>query len=107
MNDEELHRLLRQHPAEVPLPRSFQRDVWARIEAEDARRPSAIFAEAVNRFLASLARPALASVTLLLFSAAGLSLGWAHSGSEREQRAALAYQRAVNPLLHGHPEGRR
>ena len=107
MNDEDLHRLLRQHPAEVSLPRSFQRDVWARIEADDTRSFSALMGEAVNRFFASLARPALASVTLLLFGAAGLGLGWKQYESERDQRAALAYQRVVNPLLHAHSEGRR
>jgi hypothetical protein len=51
MNDEELHRLLRQHPASLPLPSAFEREVWSRIEADEVRSVPSILAELVRRLL--------------------------------------------------------
>ena len=54
MNDEELHRLLRQHPARLPLPSAFEREVWSRIEADEVRSVPSILAELLRRLLTSL-----------------------------------------------------
>jgi hypothetical protein len=59
MNDDELHRLLRQHPARVPLAASFDREVWSRIEAESTRTLGSLVAELFERTLAHFARPPL------------------------------------------------
>lgn len=99
MNDDELHQLLRQHPARISVPRDFQRDVWARIEGEQTRSLPALLSELIHRLLASLARPAPAFATLLLFASAGLGLGWMQHDRETRNDTALAYQQAVNPLL--------
>lgn len=99
MNDDELHQLLRQHPARVSLPRHFQRDVWARIEGEQNRTLAALTSELFHRLLTTLARPAPAAATLLLFAIAGLGLGWWQSAREASVGSSLAYQQAVNPLL--------
>lgn len=99
MNDDELHQLLRQHPARISVPRDFQRDVWAHIESDQAHSVPALLGELVQRLLASLARPAPALATLLLFASAGLGLGWVQHERETKNDAALAYQQAVNPLL--------
>lgn len=99
MNDDELHQLLRQHPAQISVPRDFQREVWARIEGEQTRSVPALLGELVHRLLASLARPAPALATLLLFASAGLGLGWVQHEHETKDDTALAYQQMVNPLL--------
>ncbi len=99
MNDDQLHQLLRQHPAKVSVPRAFEREVWSRIEAEQAHSLPTLFSELITRLLATLARPAPAFATVLLFASAGLGLGWAQHRSEIVERSALAYQQAVNPLL--------
>jgi len=99
MNDDQLHQLLRQHPARISVPRDFLRDVWARIEGEQTRSVPALLGELVYRLLASLARPAPAVATLLLFASVGLGLGWMQHDHATKIDAALVYQQAVNPLL--------
>jgi hypothetical protein len=69
MNDEELHRLLRQHPASLPLPSAFEREVWSRIEADEVRSVPSMLAELLRRLLTSLSRPAVAFATIALFGA--------------------------------------
>ena len=99
MNDDELHQLLRQHPARITVPRDFQREVWARIEGEQTLSVGSLLGELIQRLLASLARPAPALATLLLFAFAGLGLGWVQHERETKDDAAIVYQQAVNPLL--------
>jgi hypothetical protein len=99
MNDDELHRLLRQHPAQVPLATSFDREVWSRIEAESTRTLSSLFSELFERTLAHFARPLTATVTLAVFAVSGLGLGWQWHRQDMEERSALAYQQAINPLF--------
>jgi hypothetical protein len=102
MNDDELHQLLRQHPAKMSVPRDFQRDVWGRIESDQKRTVSALLGELLQRMLATLARPQFALATLVLFASAGLGLGLIQHEREVKSGSALVYQQAVNPLLrHG------
>jgi AcrR family transcriptional regulator len=98
MNDDELHRLLRQHPARVPLAASFDREVWSRIEAESTRTLGSLVAELFERTLAHFARPLTAAVTLAVFTLSGLGIGWSWHRHDMDERAALAYQQAINPL---------
>lgn len=98
MNDDELHRLLRQHPARAQLASSFDREVWSRIEAESTRTLGSLLADFTGRALALLARPSAAAATLVVFAVNGFGFGWYAHQKELESRAAVAYQQAVNPL---------
>lgn len=107
MNDEELHRLLRQHPVNLQLPSCFEREVWFRVESGQTRSLPCLLRELSLRFLASLSRPVPALVTLISFSIVGLGLGWEEHHSDMAERAAHAYQRSVNPLFRPMPEDKR
>ena len=104
MNDEELHRLLRQHPVTISLPSSFDREVWARIEAEDEPSAVHLLMQLLRRVFGQLSRPAYASATFLIFAVGGLGLGWKLHRVEAINTAAFAYQQAINPLLRAHQE---
>lgn len=105
MNDEELHRLLRQHPFSLPLPSAFEREVWSRIEADDLRSLSSILAELLRRMLTPLSRPAMAFATILLFGAVGAMTGAAMVKSTQSSQGESAYLETVNPLVRAHSEG--
>ena len=104
MNDDELHRLLRQHPASLSLPTAFEREVWSRIEADDVRSFSSILSELLSRVLTSLSRPAMAFATFVIFGAAGAATGMARLESSDSKRGELAYLETVNPLVRAHSE---
>lgn len=107
MNDDELHRLLRQHPAQVPLATSFDREVWSRIEAESTRTLGSLLADWLERTLGLFARPLAAAVTLTLFATGGLALGWQWHRHDMEAHFAVAYQQAINPLYRAGEEAGR
>lgn len=98
MNDDQLHHLLRRTPAQVKLPSSFGREVWARIEAE----ASLTFRQCVSRLaqslFATLARPLPASLTIAAFIALGAWLG-ACGQVENAAAAETAYVESIHPLL--------
>jgi hypothetical protein len=104
MNDEELHRLLRQHPTKLSLPTAFEREVWSRIEADDQRSMASLLAELVRRMLTSLGRPAVAFATIAIFGAAGAGTGVAMLRQSETERGELAYLETVNPLVRPHSE---
>lgn len=104
MNDEELHRLLRQHPAKLTLPTAFEREVWSRIEADEEHSMTSLLAELVRRLLTSLARPAVAFATIALFGATGAGTGVVMLKSAEHESGELAYLETVNPLMRAHPE---
>ena len=104
MNDEELHRLLRQHPARLPLPSAFEREVWSRIEADEVRSVPSILAELLRRLLISLGRPAVAFATIALFGAAGAGTGVVMLKKSQTEGGELAYLETVNPLVRAHSE---
>jgi hypothetical protein len=104
MNDEELHRLLRQHPASLPLPSAFEREVWSRIEADEVRSVPSILAELLKRLLTSLSRPAVAFATILLFGAVGAVSGVTMIKRTESRHGELAYLETVNPLVRSHSE---
>lgn len=104
MNDEELHRLLRQHPASLPLPSAFEREVWSRVEADDVRSFSSTLSDLLSRVLTSLSRPALAFATFVIFGAVGAVTGVAMLESSESKYGELAYLETVNPLVRAHSE---
>jgi hexokinase len=104
MNDEELHRLLRQHPAKLTLPTAFEREVWSRIEADEERSMTSLLAELARRLLTSLARPAVALAIIALFGAAGAGMGVVMIKTAERKSGELAYLETINPLVRAHPE---
>lgn len=107
MNDEELHRLLRQHPAKLTLPTAFEREVWSRIEADEERSMTSLLADLVRRLLTSLARPAVAFATIMLFGAVGAGTGVVMLRQPDTTQGELAYLETVNPLVRAHSEVER
>lgn len=98
MTDEELHHLLRQAPSALKPPASFNREVWARIEAEESRSFWACIGRPLQGFFSFLGRPLPAAAAILFFTTTGALLGaathWkAHADAQR------AYVQSINPLL--------
>lgn len=98
MNDDQLHHLLRKTPAQVKLPASFCREVWARIEAEASLTFRACISRLAQSLFALLARPLPASLTIASFIAMGALLGgWGQM--ENAEAAEMAYVESIHPLL--------
>lgn len=70
-----LDSALRAWKVEAPLPASFEARVWDRIERGEATRQSASPAGPFQTFLGFLARPAFASVCLVILLAGGAVAG--------------------------------
>lgn len=98
MNDDQLHQLLRQAPAQVVLPDSFRREVWSRIEAEDSLTFRACLERLTRPLFALLAQPLPAVVAVVLFMALGGFLGgWRHFGKSTMNE--MLYVQSIHPLL--------
>lgn len=104
MNDDQLHRLLRDSPAQISLPSSFTREVWSRIEAEEANSLGAEFSRAWAALLGLLARPAPAFALVAVCMVLGGGFGWMTHRSEFQTRGELAYVESINPFLRMNPE---
>lgn len=104
MNDDELYQLLRQHPARLPLPSAFEREVWSRIEADEGRSVPSLLAELVRRTLTSLGRPAVAFATIAVFGLLGAGTAVLMLRADNSERGELAYLETVNPLVRAHSE---
>jgi hypothetical protein len=103
MNDDQLHRVLRQVPAQVKLPASFGREVWARIEAEASLSFRHCISRLTQSLFAMLARPLPAGLTIAAFIALGAWLGgWGRA--EHAAAAEMAYVESIHPLLQGSME---
>lgn len=99
MNDAQLHRLLRESPAQIPLPASFTREVWSRIEVEGGSTPGMSLSQAWGALLGMLSRPAPAFATIAVCMLLGGGFGLLTSANLNEQRGALAYAESINPLM--------
>ena len=98
MNDDQLHHLLRRTPAQVKLPASFGREVWARIEAEASLTFRNCISRLAQSLFATLARPLPASLTIAAFIALGAWLGgWGQA--KNAAAAEMAYVQSIHPLL--------
>lgn len=95
MNDETLNQMLQSWKPEADLPPSFQRDVWRRIETDQARTSSV--SEFLSAFLNWLAKPLPAAVTCVLTLGVGLVTGGMVGGTRFETKTA-AYAYSIDPL---------
>lgn len=98
MNDSDLDKLLRSAGNEIPLPPSFKRTVWQRIESSSADCPG--FKVWLEMFLYPLTRPIIATTAILGMIALGLGLGAV--GSSDSENLKAAYVQSVSPFLGGH-----
>lgn len=99
MNDDQLHQLLRESPASISLPRSFTREVWARIEAAEAPSLRMALSQVWQAWLGTLARPAPAFATIAVCMLLGVVLGWAQQRETFQVQGELAYVESINPFL--------
>jgi hypothetical protein len=99
MNDDQLHLLLRESPAPVSLPASFNREVWARIEAAETTSFRTALSQAWHAWLSALARPAPAFATIAACMLLGGSFGWIQHRETFHRQGELAYVQSINPFL--------
>ena len=95
MNNPDLDKLLRTWNVSGETPASFQREVWQRIEAEEAVRP------AWTRWLEMFLRPRIAAATAAVAILAGSAGGLFHAEKSRAHAtpdAGLAYAQSINPF---------
>lgn len=104
MNDEELHRLLLQHPTKISLPITYTREVWSRIELHEQRSMKSLLADLLSRIFTSLARPVVAFATITLFGVLGAGAGLAMIEQPNSTPGEHAYLETVNPLVRTHSE---
>lgn len=103
MNDDELHRVLRQAPARVQLPNSFGREVWSRIEAEESLSFCTCIKRMCQSFFTVLARPGFALAAIASSMLLGLCLGLS-TADESSNEGEWSYVRSIHPLLQSHQE---
>lgn len=103
MNDDQLHSLLRQTPAQVKLPASFVREVWARIEAEAFLTFGNCLSRLTKTLFVMLARPLPASLTIAALIALGAWLGGLGQADQPEGDE-MVYVQSIHPLLQGSME---
>lgn len=94
MNDSEIDKLLRSAGREEPLPASFKRSVWQRIESESAG--GFRFGEWLEVVLFPLTKPVAAATAVLAMTILGLGLGAKNSSDPENMKAA--YVQSVSPF---------
>ena len=99
MNDDQLHQFLRESPAPVSLPASFNREVWARIEAEESTSLRAALSQFCHALLGALARPVPAFATIAVCMLVGGGFGWVQHREAFRTQGELAYVQSINPFL--------
>lgn len=99
MNDDQLHQLLRESPASISLPRSFTREVWARIEAAEPLSPRVSLSQLWQAWLGTLARPVPAFAAIVVCVLLGGGFGWIKQREEFQVNGELAYAESINPFL--------
>jgi hypothetical protein len=98
MNDSDLDKLLRSAGKEEPLPASFKRSVWQRIESESVGRFR--LREWVEIVLFPLTKPVTAAATVLAMTLLGLGLG--AKGFSDSENLKAAYVESVSPFKGAH-----
>ena len=100
MNDSELDQLLRAVEIPTPPPASFQRDVWLRIEAEEAIGWRPHLKRIVARFFAYFALPPVAVASCAAMVLVGVLLGT--QSAPTSQSDEVAYVQSISPFANTH-----
>ena len=110
IKDNELDVRLHEWEIETPIPDSFRRDVWLRINNAENQSNAGVWTAFVQRILVSIQRPAFAAATCTLMVLAGLSVGVFVGNTTDLQRLEglrSEYVAAINPLFPGRIAGLR
>jgi hypothetical protein len=103
MNEDEMHKLIRQCSPPPQFPASFQRDVWQRIAVEEQKSLCGWLSRLISEALVGIARPANAVATVVAMFLIGATLGglsWPRPITEAELKAAYAV--SINPVASAH-----
>lgn len=100
MNDAELDRLLESTQTSVTPHVGFQREVWLRIEAAEAKAWKPSLTLIAERFFNWLALPPVALATCSVMLAAGIWTGL-ESGNPAPQ-GEMAYIQSISPFAQTH-----
>jgi len=98
MNDDQLHRLLRAHPARAVLKNSFNHSVWTRIEAEEAGSCHVCVRRLCAAFFTWIGRPVPAAMTLAASIALGFWLGSPEDPGGHPSRSEIGYIESIPPV---------
>jgi di/tricarboxylate transporter len=98
MTDDLLHQQLRNARPTVPLPSTFQGDVWGRLEAAEWAREQGSASHILQRCLAWLSRPIPAVALVLLTGSVGCLVAAFANKAEPEKQRETVYIRSVSPF---------
>lgn len=96
MKDNELDQLLKASVAPVTVPATFQREVWARIEAEESMTFGFHLKRMLMGFLDLFAVPKVAFATSSALILAGAFLGI--ESARNDQPGELHYIQSISPF---------
>lgn len=100
MKDDDLDNLLRSAGEEMPLPGSFNRKVWLRIESDALEKPT--LSAWLERHLSLLTKPYPATAAVLATVMLGLGLG--ARTAPQGQDLKTAYVESISPFATDHGE---
>lgn len=98
--DSGFDRLLRSAKVEVPLPGTFQSEVWRRIAVAQESTLAGRFTRLLDSLMSGLTQPVAASAVILTMISGGLWFG--SLGEDPVRDAKLAYVQSVSPFAHAH-----
>ena len=101
-NDKPLQSVLREWKVLIPLPPSFQEQVWRRIQDAETRPSAAnsLYVVLTNWVATVLPRPASAVCYLAALLAMGATIGWAQSQQKTDRvshELSQRYVRSIDP----------
>jgi hypothetical protein len=100
MKDDDLDNLLRRVGDEMPLPESFNRRVWLRIESDASVKPTLLAWLEKHLSLLTKPYPAAAAITAMIILGMGIGSGTAPQGQDLKSR----YVESVSPFALDHVE---
>lgn len=102
MNDDELHKLIRQTHPKPEFPSSFQRDVWARIAVVEQPSWMTLWRQSCESLFGWIAQPVPAFALVLLTLLVGAGLGQLTTTSNESFALRTAYAESINPVAAAH-----